>query len=70
MALKLAPGKVYLRDRRNGVVYEYERSLAQSKNVDAFTAEAEKPKATPKPAAAKPAAAKPASDKPADKPAE
>ncbi len=37
MAIKYQPGKVYLRDRRNGVEYEYEANLAANSNIETFT---------------------------------
>lgn len=60
MAIKYIAGKVYLRDRRNGRVYEYEHNLAQSKNIDSFTyeePEAPKPQKAPKKAASEEKAA-------------
>ncbi len=39
MSIKFIPGKVYLRDRRNGNVYEYEVSLAANKNIESFVGE-------------------------------
>lgn len=39
MAMKLIPGKVYLRDVRNNNVYEYEANLAGMSYIKAFTQE-------------------------------
>lgn len=51
MALKLIPGKVYIRNPKNGRVYEYEKNLATMEGFEQFTAEEAKPKkAPPKPA--------------------
>lgn len=36
MAIKYIPGKVYLRDRRNGNEYEYEANLAGNSNMESF----------------------------------
>jgi hypothetical protein len=37
MSIKYQPGKVYLRDRRNGNEYEYEANLAANSNMEPFT---------------------------------
>lgn len=37
MSIKYQPGKVYLRDRRNGNEYEYEANLAGNSNMEPFT---------------------------------
>jgi hypothetical protein len=50
MAMKLVPGKVYLRDTRNGNEYEYESNLASMSFIVPFTHEEpvkeDKPEAT------------------------
>lgn len=47
MSLKMQPGKVYLRDKRNGRVYEYESNLASMSYIEAFTPQEEKKEEVP-----------------------
>lgn len=46
MSVKLIPGKVYIRNTKNGRVYEYEKNLATLPGMERFTHEVE-PETTP-----------------------
>lgn len=59
MAIEYKPGRIYLRDKRNGNVYEYERNLADKDFIEEFEPLPTNAKGKPVKSAAVPEAPKP-----------